>query len=136
MRGGAIPIVAWATLLVVMLVLNWIWTGDAIQVGTFAFAALAVYTAGLLLWLARREAIRPGPPSASCDPELEPNDSVAAAGVGLSVACILFGVVWSNFLVLFGAGTLVASLGRLGLELRAQRAAGEAVRSRGREVGR
>ena len=43
--------------------------------------------------------------------------------VGLSAGCILFGLVWSMFLVLFGAGMLLVSLARLGLELRAERRA-------------
>ena len=34
MRGGAIPLLAWATLLVILMAINWIWTGDPIQVGT------------------------------------------------------------------------------------------------------
>ena len=41
----------WATLLVVLMAINWIWTGDAIQVGSFGFAALVIYMSGLLLWL-------------------------------------------------------------------------------------
>lgn len=122
MRGGAIPLLAWATVLVVLLAINWIWTGDAIQVGSFAFAALVIYVGGGLAVLAHREAVRPGPPEPRSDPEAVPSSSLAAAVAGLSVACILFGVVWSNFLVIFGAGTLVLSLGRLALELRAERA--------------
>ena len=42
MRGGAIPVLAWGTLLAVLLAINWIWTGDAIQVGSFAFALLII----------------------------------------------------------------------------------------------
>ena len=48
MRGGALPLLAWATLLIVLMVLNWIWTGDAIQVGTFAFAVAVVLGIGLV----------------------------------------------------------------------------------------
>ena len=53
MRGGAIPLLCWGTLLVVLMALNWIWTGDAIQVGTFAFAAAVVLGSGLALVLLR-----------------------------------------------------------------------------------
>jgi hypothetical protein len=122
MRGGAIPPLAWGTLLLVLLAINWIWTGDAIQVGSFGFAALVVYGAALGLWLGRREALRRGPPPPEPELDPEPEASVAAVVIGLSIACVLFGVVWSNFLVLFGAGTLLLSLGRLVIELRAERA--------------
>ena len=63
MRGGAIPLLAWGSLLVVLLAINWIWTGDAIQIGSFAFAALAVYAGAGLLALTGRSALRRGIPS-------------------------------------------------------------------------
>jgi hypothetical protein len=121
MRGGALPLVAWGALIVVLLVLNWIWTGDAIQVGTFAYAALAVFFAGALLWLANREALRRGPPEPPRDPEAVPDASVGAVLVGLSVATIVFGLTFGRFLIYFGAGMLVLSLGRVALELRSER---------------
>ena len=125
MRGGAIPLLTWATLLVVLLAVNWIWTGDVIQVGSFAFAALVIYAGGGLLFVvAGRQALRRGPPSPGTDPEPVPQTSVAAVTVGLSIGCILFGVVWAHFLVYFGVGVLVLSLARLGVELRAQREGG------------
>jgi hypothetical protein len=132
-RGGAIPLLAWATLLVVLLAINWIWTDDAIQVASFGLAALAVYAGGGLLAITRREALRRGPPPPTPDPEALPEASLAAVLVGLSIACILFGIVWSGFLIDFGAGVLVLSIGRLALELRAER---ESVRSFLRERGR
>jgi hypothetical protein len=122
MRGGAIPLLCWATLLAVLLAINWIWTGDAVQVGTFAYAALSIYAGGLLLWLLAGVAIRRGPPAAREEPEAVPTGSLAAVGAGLSVACILFGLAWASFLTFFGAGVLVLSLGRLAVELRNQRA--------------
>jgi hypothetical protein len=122
MRGGAIPMLCWATVLAVLLAINWIWTGDAIQVGTFAYASLSIYATGLLLWLLSRSAIRRGPPVATGDPEAIPDASLAAVVVALSIACILFGIVWAKFLVFFGAGVLVLSLGRLAVEVRAERA--------------
>jgi hypothetical protein len=121
-RGGAIPLLAWGTLLVVLLAINWIWTSDAIQVGTFGFAALVIYGSAVVLWLARREALRRGPPEPRGDPEAVPEASIAAVLLGLSVACILFGLAWAKFLVYFGAGTLALSLGRLWLELRSESA--------------
>jgi hypothetical protein len=128
-RGGAIPLLCWATLLAVLLAINWIWTGDAVQVGTFGYAALSIYAGGLLLWLRSRVAIRPGPPSASEDPEAVPDASLAAVGIALSIACIMFGIAWAKFLVFFGAGALILSLGRLAVELRAQRAGVRRARS-------
>lgn len=121
MRGGAIPLLAWGTLLAVPLAINWIWTGDAIQVGEFGFAVLVIYGTAAALWLASRDAIRRGAPEARSEPEALPQASLAPVLVALSVAAILFGLVWANFLVYFGAGVLVLSLGRLALELRAER---------------
>lgn len=123
MRGGAIPLLCWATLLAALLAINWIWTGDAIQVGMFAYAALSIYAGGLLLWLLSNAALRRGAPIAREDPEAVPRASLAAVLVALSIACILFGLAWAKFLVFFGAGLLVVSLGRLALELHAERAA-------------
>jgi hypothetical protein len=122
MRGGAIPLLAWGTLLLVLCIINWIWNARAVSAATAAFAAVVIYAFALVLWLARRESIRRGPPPPPTDPEGVPDHSVAGVLVGLSVAAILFGLVWANFLVYFGAALLVASLGRLFVELRAQRA--------------
>jgi hypothetical protein len=123
MRGGAIPLLAWGTLLAVLLAINWIWTGDAIQVGSFGFAVLVMYAGGLLLWLARREALRRGPPPQPPGGTREalPEASLGAVLIGLAFAAIMFGLVWANFLVYFGGAVLVLGLGRLALELRAER---------------
>jgi hypothetical protein len=121
MRGGAIPLLAWGTLLVLLLAMNWIWTGDAIQVGSFAFAVLVIYGGAAALWLASHESLRRGAPPARGNPEALPGMSLSAVGAGFSVAMILFGLVWARFLVFFGAGALVLCLGRLAVELRAER---------------
>lgn len=131
MRGGAIPLLAWGSLLVVLLAINWIWTGDAIQIGSFAFAALAVYAGAGLLALTGRSALRRGPPPVTSEPETVPEASLAAVLAGLSGACILFGIVWAGFLIYFGAGVLVLSLGRLVLELRAEHESRRDVMRRG-----
>jgi len=120
-RGGAIPLLVWGALLAVMLAINWIWTGDALQVGEFGFAVIVIYGSALLLALARRDSIRRGAPEPRSEPHALPEASLAPVLVALSVAAILFGLVWANFLVYFGAGTLALSLGRLALELRAER---------------
>lgn len=129
MRGGAIPLLVWGSLLAVLGAISWIWTGDAIQVGTFGFAILVVIASATGAVLLARPAIKRGPPKPRSDPEAIPADSVGAAVAGLSVASILFGFVFGRFFVLFGVGILLASLGRMAIELRAQRrserAAGE-----------
>ena len=57
---------------------------------------------------------------------------MAAVGIGLSVGCALFGLAWSKFLLYFGVGTLVASLARLTIEVRAERSIAPAGAPRGR----
>jgi hypothetical protein len=121
MRGGAIPLLAWGTLLLVLFIGNWIWDAKTVNAAVAAFAALVIYAFGALLVLARREAIRRGPPTPRSGHEIVPGHSLAAVVAGLSVAAILFGLVWANFLVYFGAAVLILSLGRLALELRAER---------------
>ncbi|HWF51355.1 MAG TPA: hypothetical protein VG294_12020 [Solirubrobacteraceae bacterium] len=121
MSGGAIPLLAWGALLVVLGAINWIWTGDAIQVETFAFAVLVIIGSAGALVLMSRQALRHGPPQPRGDPEAVPQVSVAAVVAGLSVGSIAFGFVFGAFFTLFGFGMLVASLGRLAIEVRAQR---------------
>jgi NADH:ubiquinone oxidoreductase subunit 6 (subunit J) len=122
MRGGAIPLLAWGTLLLVLFIGNWIWDAKPVNAATAAFAAVVIYAGGVLLWLARRESIRRGPPAPSSEPQGLPQMSLGAALAGLSIGAILFGLAWAQFLVYFGAVMLVTSLGRLWLELRAERA--------------
>ena len=123
MRGGAIPLLAWGTLLVMLLAINWIWTGDAIQVGSFAFAALAVFGgAATLIVVAPRQALRRGPPPPLPGPEAVPQASTGALLAGLGVSSIAFGFVFGTFPIFFGAGLLAAAVGRLAIELRAERA--------------
>jgi hypothetical protein len=114
-------LLAWAGSLTVLLALDWAWTGDAIQIGSFALAVLVVCVGAGLLALTGRQALRRGPPEPVTDPEAIPEASLAAVIVALSLACMLFGLVWARFLVYFGAGVLVLALGRLVLEVRAQR---------------
>ena len=128
MRGGAIPLLAWATLLVILMAGNWIWTGDSVQVGTFALAAGLVYALAAVLVALNRQSLETGAPPPEDEPEVVPEASLAAVLVGLSIACIGFGIVWSGFLIYFGAGVLVLSLGRLVLELRAELAARDALK--------
>jgi hypothetical protein len=127
-RGGALPLLAWGTLLVVLLAINWIWTGDAIQIGSFGYAALAIYSGAALLALGNSQALRRGAPEPDPDPEALPEASVGAVGAGLSLAAIVFGLAFGRFFVFFGAGMLILALGRIGLELRSERDSRERLR--------
>jgi hypothetical protein len=120
MRGGAIPLLAWGTLLLVLLIGNWVWTGDSVQVGLFAMATGVIYASAALLIAWNRQALRRGAPPATGAPEAVPETSLAAVLVGLGIACIGFGLVWAGFLIYFGAGVVVLSFGRLLLEWRAE----------------
>jgi hypothetical protein len=122
MRGGAIPLLAWGLLLFVLGAINWAWTGDAIQVGTFGFAVLAVWTAGMLIILAGHgEAIRRGPPPGAPGVASVPAASLGSVLAALSFASIVFGLAFGRFLIYFGGGLLIASLGRVWREVRAER---------------
>lgn len=122
MRGGAIPILTWGSLLAVLGVINWIWTDDAIQVATFACAVFVALSVVVTLALrTRREALRPGPPRPPSEPEAVPLASLGSVLVAVSLAAIMFGLAFGVFLVYFGAGLLVASLGRVSVELRSER---------------
>jgi hypothetical protein len=126
-RGGAIPLLAWVCLLAVLMAGNWVWTGDAIQIGAFGFAVLVIVGAAALLVATHRGAIRRGPPEPPSPARVEtaPDLSFAAVLAAVAVASILFGLTWAYFLVYFGGGLLILSLGRLALELQAARASRE-----------
>jgi uncharacterized iron-regulated membrane protein len=131
MRGGAIPLLAWGAVLLVLYVGNWIWEGRAVQIGVTLLAVLLVYAGAGLLWLRRREAIKRGPPPAELELEPLPTASLASLVAGVSIGMILFGLAWARFFVLFGLATLIASVGRLFIEVRAERRE----RDRVRQVG-
>ncbi|MBV8946712.1 MAG: hypothetical protein JO286_04630 [Solirubrobacterales bacterium] len=122
MRGGAIPILTWGTILLVLAVGNWVWNGKAVGSGAASAAVLIVYTFGAAVWLARREAIRRGPPRRRTEDEAVPQASVAAMVIGLSAGCALFGLAWAKFLLYFGIAMFVLGVGRLIVERRAERA--------------
>jgi hypothetical protein len=121
MRGGALAILIWATINLVLFIGNWIWDAKPVNAAEAGFAVLIIYATGVGLWLAGRESIRPGPPEPRPQVEAVPQASLAAVLVGLSTACILFGFAWSTFLVYFGAGLLLAALARLAIEVRSER---------------
>jgi uncharacterized iron-regulated membrane protein len=122
MRGGAIPILTWGTILLALCIGNWVWNDKPVNGAAATAAVVIIYAFGVVLWLARRESIRPGSPEPTAEPEAVPQASLAAVLIGLSVGCALFGVAWAKFLLYFGAGMLALAVGRLAIELRAERA--------------
>jgi Na+/H+-translocating membrane pyrophosphatase len=124
MRGGSIPLFAWGLLLVVLLVVNAVWTSDTIQVTLFGFAAGVVFLSAIAFGVASRgEALRRGAPAASGDPEAVPTSSLGAVMVAVGFAALMFGLVFGSFLIYFGAGVVIASLGLLAREMRDERRA-------------
>jgi predicted MFS family arabinose efflux permease len=120
-RGGAIPIFFWGTLLLVLLIINAIWTGDSIQIEMFAYAVAAVWGTALALTIANSQARRRGPPVRDSSPEAVPQTSLAAMTLGIAIGAMMFGVVFGKFLVFIGGGVWLLAAGRLVVELRAQR---------------
>jgi uncharacterized iron-regulated membrane protein len=129
MRGGAIPILAWGTILLVLAIGNWVWNGKAVGSGAASAAVLIIYSFGVAIWLRRREAIRRGPPAPRGEHEAIPQASVAAMVIGLAAGCALFGLAWAKFLLYFGIAMFVVGVGRLLVEVRAERATRRQVRS-------
>ena len=130
MRGGAIPLVVWGALLLVLLTINWIWEGTGIHVGLFSYAFLTIVVGVLALWLMNRQALQKGTPEHRPVPEALPRVSFACAGIGLSLGAILYGAVFGKFLAFIGGALLVFSAGRLALELIWQARTLNAVRRR------
>jgi O-antigen ligase len=122
MRGGAIPILAWGTILLVLAVGNWVWNARAVSGLAATAAVVIIYGFGVAVWLARREALRRGPPEPRDEPEAVPQASVGAVLIGLAAGCALFGLAWARFLLDFGIALFVFAVGRLVLEIRGQRA--------------
>ncbi len=124
MRGGAIPLLVWGTVLAVLLGLNWIWTGDLIQVATFAFAVLSVVGWVLALVLLRPgEALRRGPPPGAGEPQAVPTASYGSVLLAVGAASIVFGFAFGHFPIYFGAGVMVVAAGLVARELYAERRA-------------
>jgi hypothetical protein len=122
MRGGAIPLLAWGTLLLILAIGNWIWDHKAVNAAAAGFAALVIYLgAALLTARAGRRAVRRGEPEPDPAPHAVPQASSGAAISALGLASILFGFAFGSFLTYFGAALLVLACGRIGLELRSER---------------
>jgi uncharacterized membrane protein YfcA len=121
MRGGALPLLAWALLLALSGMLNAIWTGDTIQSATFGAAVLAILVVVAGLTLRSRESIRRGEPSPRTRAEAIPRASTSVVVMAVGLAALLFGLTFGHFPIYLGAAMILAGLGRLMLELRAQR---------------
>jgi hypothetical protein len=137
MRGGAIPLLAWACILGVLFAGNWLWTGDPTQVGEFGFAVALVTLCGGSLALANRSAIRRGPPPPPPPGQTEEISelSYGALGAAVALAAVVFGLAFGHFLIYFGAALFALSVGRIAIELRAARAARERAPGRSAEGG-
>jgi hypothetical protein len=121
MRGGAIPLLVWGTLLLVLYACNWAWEGRWVMAAETGFALLLIYGAAAWLWLlARDEALKPGPPRSRPAREAIPLASIAAVGTAAGVAMIAGGLVWTRFLLPMGIALLLTSLGKGAFELREQ----------------
>lgn len=123
MRGGALPILTWALILSVSGTLNAIWTGDLIQIGTFAAAVFAELVLFVALIVRNPVAIRRGEPARVLGAEAIPTASFGAAFTAIGCGTLLFGLAFGHFLVYLGAGMIVAGLGKLAVERHAQRRA-------------
>jgi uncharacterized iron-regulated membrane protein len=133
MRGGAIPLIAWGVLNLVLLIIAGIWEGDGIynggiHMGLAGYTVLAMWLGGLVLLLQRRHAIHKGPPEYERDIDALPRVSFGAAGFGIACALAGFGIVFGKFLIYIGGALLIASVGQVVRELRWQRRTMDSVR--------
>ncbi len=124
MRGGSLPLLAWGAVLAVLMILNAIWTTDAIQVATFGFAILMIWGAAAGFALSSRwESLKRGAPGRARRTQAIPTGSLGAVLVAVSVAAVVFGLAYGRFLIFFGGGLLILSLGILAREVWRQRQA-------------
>ena len=132
MRGGALALLVWGAILAVLMAICWVWTGDAIQVGTFAFAVAVVWTGAALLVAAAPQALRRGPPPATEELTAITSASAGAVLAAIAVAALCFGLAFGRFLVYFGAGLLILAVAMLVREWTAERRARQTVSRRAR----
>ena len=123
MRGGALPVLAWALLLGVLATICAIWTGEKIELGVLVFAVLATLGGAAALLLAGgRDPLRRGAPSGQGRrPQASPDVSAGTVIIALGLGALVFGLTFGHFLIYFGLGLMVLGAGRLALEVRAQR---------------
>lgn len=122
MRGGAIPLIVWGVLNLILLVIAGIWEGlrwhnGGLHVVLTAFTVLVVFLGGVVLIVIRGQAGRKGAPEYERRIDVLPRISFAAAGAGLGCGLVGFGIVFGKWLIIAGGVLLVASLARLLSEL-------------------
>lgn len=124
MRGGAIPLLAWAFILSVLYALNVVWTGKGLDAAMAGFAVAAtVATAVGFIALRPREALRKGEPAPTEEPRAVVSASYGSVLLAVGVGSLVFGFAFGHFLVYFGSGLIVVSAGILAREKYAQRQA-------------
>lgn len=122
MRGGALAPLIWALLLSALAIINAIWTtGNIMQGADFAAAVGSVVALAVLLMALSPEARHRGEPGQEERLAAVPAASFASMLAGLAFGCFVFGFAFGRFPIFFGGGLLLASLGRLVVEIRAQR---------------
>jgi hypothetical protein len=106
------PVLAWAGLLSVLSVVLRIRTPEGLPPAIFGSAAALIWVVGLvvLLWPAGRPRVR-----------ALPDLSLPSVLVAVAIAMLVLGALVGEWLVLLGAGALVAGLVGVGRELRAER---------------
>jgi hypothetical protein len=114
MSRAAAPLLAWATLLTVLAAVLWVWSSDHLPPAIFTAAAGVAWLVGLYAVL------RPGRrPRLRVRPELDL--SFSSVVVAIAIAMLVLGALVGEWLVLIGAGALVAGLIGVARELRAER---------------
>jgi len=110
-----VPLLVWATLLTVLAAVLWVWSSDHLPPAIFSAAAGVAWLVGLyaLLRPGRRLRLRVRPP--------ELDLSFSSVLVALAVAMLVLGALVGEWLILIGAGVLVAGLIGVARELRAER---------------
>jgi hypothetical protein len=114
MNRAAVPLLAWATLLTVLAAVLWVWSTDHVPPAIFSAAAGVAWLVGLYAVL------RPGRrPRLRVRPELDL--SFSSVLVAIALAMLVLGALVGEWLVLIGAGVLLAGLIGVAREIRAER---------------
>jgi hypothetical protein len=114
MNRAAVPLLAWATLLTVLAAVLWVWSTDHVPPAIFSAGAGVAWLVGLYAVL------RPGRrPRLRVRPELDL--SFSSVLVAIALAMLVLGALVGEWLVLIGAGALLAGLIGVAREIRAER---------------
>jgi hypothetical protein len=114
MNRAAVPLLSWAALLTVLAAVLWVWSSDHLPPAIFSAAAGVVWLIGFYAVL------RPGKrPRLRVRPELDL--SFSSVLVAIAIAMLVVGALVGEWLVLIGAGVLLAGLIGVAREIRAER---------------